>query len=111
MSYLKQTLSGFAQAENIFLRYQQTEAMGECHGYEALRRLSLELSIKSRGEVMQSQYNQIVAGSSFANDRSLQLPNADLVLATEGAVQLTIRCNEKSSRSNSNSNCRRQLMT
>ena len=81
--------------------------MGECHGCETLRRLSLELSIKSRGEVMQfkekfmltsvgknirgvdvvrhvepqaSQYNQIVAGSSFANARSLQLPDADLVL-------------------------------
>ena len=31
LSHLKQSLSGFAQAENIFLRYQQTEAMGECH--------------------------------------------------------------------------------
>ena len=27
--------------------------MGETHGYEALRRLGLELSIKSRDEVMQ----------------------------------------------------------
>ena len=53
LSYLKQSLSGFPQAENIFVHYQHTEAMGECHGYEVLRRLGLELSIKSRGEVMQ----------------------------------------------------------
>ena len=31
-------------------------------------------------ESQASQYNKIVAGSSFANDRSLQLPDADLVL-------------------------------
>ena len=53
LSCLKQSLSGFPHAENIFAHYHQTEAMGECHGYEVLRRLGLELSIKSRGEVMQ----------------------------------------------------------
>ena len=50
LSFLKQSLSGFDRAENVFQHYQQTqtEPMGETHGYEALRRLSLELSIKSR---------------------------------------------------------------
>ena len=53
LSFLKQSLSGFDRAENVFQHYQQTEPLGETHGYEALRRLSLELSIKSRGELMQ----------------------------------------------------------
>ena len=36
----------------MFQHYQHTEPF-EAHGYEALRRLSLELSIKSRRELMQ----------------------------------------------------------
>ena len=109
LSFLKQSLSGFDRAENVFQHYQQTEPMGETHGYEALRRLSLELSIKSRGELMQfkekfmslsvgkgtrvmdivrqvetqaSQYAQVLAGSAFAGDVSLVLPDADKVLVT-----------------------------
>ena len=95
LSFLKQSLSGFDRAENVFQHYQQTEPLGETHGYEALRRLSLELSIKSRGELMQfkekfmsltvgkgtrvmdivrhvetqaSQYAQVLSGSAFAGD-------------------------------------------
>ena len=49
LSFLKQSLSGFDRAENVFQHYQQTELLGETHGYEALRRLSFELS----GELIQ----------------------------------------------------------
>ena len=107
LSFLKQSLSGFGRAENVFQHYQQTEPLGETHGYEALRRLSLELSIKSRGELMQfkekfmslavgkgtrvmdivrhvetqaSQYAQVLSGSAFAGDMSLTLPDADKVM-------------------------------
>ena len=45
--------SGLDRAENVFQHYQQTEPPDETHQYEALRRLSLELSIKSCGELMQ----------------------------------------------------------
>ena len=103
LSFLKQSLSGFDRAENVFQHYQQTEPLGETHGYEALRRLSLELSIKSRGELMQlkkkfmsltvgkgtrvmdivrhvetqaSQYAQVLSGSAFEGDTSLMLPDA-----------------------------------
>ena len=107
LSFLKQSLSGFDRAENVFQHYQQTEPLGETHGYEALRRLSLELSIKSRGELMQfkekfmsltvgkgtrvmdivrhvetqaSQYAQVLSGPAFAGDMSLTLPDADKVM-------------------------------
>ena len=107
LSFLKQSLSGFDRAEDVFQHYQQTEPLGETHGYEALRRLSLELSIKSRGEIMQfkekfmsltvgkgtrvmdivrhvetqaSQYAQVLSGSAFAGGMSLTLPDADKVM-------------------------------
>ena len=103
------SLSGFDGAENVFQQYQQTEPMGETHGYEALRRVSLELSIKSRGELVQfkekfmslsvgkgtrvmdivrrvetqaSQYAQVLAGSAFSGDMSLVLQDADQVVVT-----------------------------
>ena len=119
LSEAESGLSGFDRAENVFQHYQQTEPLGETHGYEALRRLSLELSIKSRGELMQfkekfmslavgkgtrvmdivrhvetqaSQYAQVLSGSAFAGDMSLTLPDADKVMVIMRLLLSTYNC-------------------
>ena len=118
LSFLKQPLRGFDRAENVFQHYQQTEPLGETHGYEALGRLSLELSIKSRGELMQfkekfmslsvgkgtrvmdivrhveaqaSKYAQVLLGSAFAGDTSLSLPDAGKVIAIMNLLPDSVR--------------------